>query len=62
MNKTIMVNHGFETEVTRVEQGLCPFCNKKPGPFRDEVSKKEFKISGLCQDCQDETFTEMGDE
>lgn len=24
--------------------------------FRDEVSKREFRISGLCQKCQDEIF------
>lgn len=36
----------------------CPFCgcdttNMK---FRDKLSEKEFRISGLCQKCQDETF------
>jgi hypothetical protein len=24
--------------------------------FRDELSRKEFEISGLCQLCQDEIF------
>lgn len=24
--------------------------------FRDELSAREYYISGLCQDCQDETF------
>lgn len=24
--------------------------------FRDEISKKEFRISGLCQKCQDSVF------
>jgi hypothetical protein len=50
--------YGFET---------CPFCGKPPtetglnyGPlaflFRDELSAREYRISGLCQTCQDETF------
>ena len=24
--------------------------------FRDDLSRKEYEISGMCQDCQDETF------
>ena len=24
--------------------------------FRNEISKKEYKISGLCQECQDKIF------
>ncbi len=40
------------------DKGICPFCNLKvdSNSLRDELSKKEFKISGLCQRCQDETF------
>jgi hypothetical protein len=40
-----------------VSEGNCPFC-KKPGPFefKNELSQKEFKISGLCQSCQDKFF------
>lgn len=25
-------------------------------PFKDALSKKEYSISGLCQDCQDKVF------
>ena len=49
----------FPKEIERVEKGRCPFCNKKIpfyDEFRDEISKREFKISGLCQKCQDKTF------
>ena len=27
-------------------------------PFRDDLSRKEYSISGLCQDCQDKVFGE----
>lgn len=37
-------------------QGLCPVCQAKPTTFRDELSRKEFGISGLCQSCQDKYF------
>jgi len=39
-------------------QGRCPFCKQKINPkeFRDERSRREYQISGLCQKCQDKTF------
>jgi len=40
------------------EEKKCPFC-KKPineEEFRDKISRNEFKVSGLCQKCQDEFF------
>ena len=42
------------------EEGKCPFC-KQPvdiNEFRDELSIKEYNISGMCQKCQDEFFKE----
>lgn len=39
-----------------ITKNLCPFCKKPAETFRDEISKREFSISGLCQDCQDKTF------
>lgn len=39
-----------------VAKGDCPTCGKKIGKFRDALSEKEFKISKMCQDCQDEVF------
>ena len=49
----------FPPVVEDVAEGKCPFCGKKidvETEFRNEISKKEFGISGLCQDCQDEMF------
>ena len=63
MNKDIMRQTGFGKEVDTVDHGFCPFC-KKPvvmADFTDELSVKEYKISGLCQKCQDETFGEGSD-
>ena len=36
----------------------CVYCRGKAKVFKDELSEKEYKISGLCQRCQDETFGE----
>lgn len=39
-----------------IETKHCPSCRKPIGEFRNEVSKKEYLISGLCQKCQDSVF------
>jgi len=41
-----------------VKNKKCPFCKKKIiiDEFKNDLSLKEYKISGLCQKCQDETF------
>lgn len=58
MNKEIMKQAGFADEVKAVEGGQCPFCRNSVSldSFRNELSKREFRISGLCQSCQDEMF------
>ena len=34
----------------------CPICKAEIKGFRDPLSIKEYRISGLCQACQDEMF------
>ncbi len=34
----------------------CVKCGESATDFRDELSRKEFGISGLCQSCQDGIF------
>ena len=39
----------------------CVWCKKNipsPQDFRDENSLREYMISGMCQQCQDDTFEE----
>jgi len=57
MNKEV-IKKMFPEMVKRVENNQCPTCGKSIGPkeFKDELSRKEFGISGMCQQCQDETF------
>ncbi len=58
MNKDIMRKAGFGQHVKDVEGGVCPFCKIKvdTNAFKDELSRREYKISGLCQSCQDDIF------
>ena len=46
---------GYHKEVALMEQGICPVCGEaiNMAEFRDEVSRRECSISGLCQNCQD---------
>lgn len=39
-----------------VRDGSCPICREKVMSFRDELSVQEFRISGMCQACQDAVF------
>ncbi|MEK6862318.1 MAG: hypothetical protein AABY07_10235 [Nanoarchaeota archaeon] len=34
----------------------CIFCNNPDTNFRDQLSIKEYKITGICQKCQDNLF------
>lgn len=48
----------FPDEVKAVQSKKCPFCKESINmdKFKDILSRKEFSISGLCQDCQDGIF------
>lgn len=42
----------------RNANGKCPFCGKDMtnATFKDDKSRQEFEISGICQECQDNYF------
>lgn len=45
--------------------GVCPMCRTPHAsfpPWKDELSQREFKISGLCQTCQDTAFAPPEDD
>lgn len=48
-----------------IEEGICnPIigCGQLiTEPFKDELSEKEYAITGMCQECQDEFFMELVD-
>lgn len=50
-----------ESVEAAIRGGRCVRC-KRTGitdyDFKDEVSRREFSISGFCQSCQDYVFTE----
>jgi len=43
-------------------QGVCVTCGKPITSFRDELSVREYAISGICQTCQDGVFDESDND
>jgi len=39
-----------------IRGNICIACGKPATHFRDEISRREFSISGLCGACQDKVF------
>ena len=46
----------FEKEKANIKRNRCPLCNRDITEFRNARSQDEFKISGMCQECQDVVF------
>lgn len=60
MNEEIMKALGFDEELDLIHQGKCPFCKKditaKELASYPKINRKEFEISKICKECQDEFF------
>ena len=58
MNEEIMHACGFGSQVARIKDGRCAWCGTPIDllHFKDELSRKEWRISGMCQYCQNEAF------
>jgi hypothetical protein len=39
-----------------IESDVCALCGQPATSFRDELSRKEYTIGGMCQSCQDKVF------
>jgi hypothetical protein len=57
IDETIKNLFGFD-RVQSITKRVCVFCGVSvdENSFKDELSKKEFTISGICQSCQDKVF------
>lgn len=45
-----------------VETKRCAICGYSAKAFTDELSSREYRLSGLCQICQDEVFNYFEDD
>lgn len=42
-------------------KATCAFCGKEATTFHDELSKREYRISRMCQSCQDKVYVDEDD-
>jgi hypothetical protein len=49
----------FNRRSKAIPANLCVFCETPNTNFRDQLSQREYRISGMCQNCQDNYFKEM---
>jgi hypothetical protein len=47
---------GNKDRVESIEGDICVWCEGPAESFTDQLSAKEYTISGFCQSCQDKTF------
>ena len=50
------------TRSTAMANQQCVVCGGGAMEFKDDISAKEYTISGLCQECQDEAFAPYDEE
>jgi len=51
MSTILLVNRN-----TKIANSKCVFCNQPAVQFNDDLSRREYAISGLCQSCQNRVF------
>lgn len=59
MERVLSRSFGFDRKERIESNRCCPApigCGGEAIEFRDEISRKEYSISGLCQNCQDSIF------
>lgn len=42
--------------MTTIISNQCMMCTRPAVTFKDDLSRKEYTISGMCQTCQDSVF------
>jgi len=50
------LNPSGRKRVDSIKADVCSWCGKPANEFRDSLSRREYTISGFCQECQDKTF------
>ena len=68
MNEDIMRAVGMGHKVDLFKAGKCTDCEKVVNTnvvcdeFTDELSRKDYKITGMCQACQDSMYNQGAED
>ena len=46
-----------QSRKAQIMQDACAFCGGEAKEFADDLSRREYEISGICQSCQDKAFS-----
>lgn len=46
----------FPDSIQNIRDNVCPHCKNSIEKFRNAISEREYRISGMCQTCQDDVF------
>lgn len=55
LDNVARINFGH-LRTASIHDNICVTCGGEAITFRDALSRKEYSISGMCQNCQDEIF------
>ncbi|MBE44976.1 MAG: hypothetical protein CMO16_07365 [Thaumarchaeota archaeon] len=58
---SISLNMFGKSRSEAIRQNICVNCGGEADRFVDIRSKREFALSGLCQNCQDSLFGSIGE-
>jgi hypothetical protein len=56
------VDNIYAGRLAALAANRCVRCGDTVREFRDDVSRAEYRLSALCQPCQDFAFADIGDE
>jgi len=45
-----------------ISEDNCTVCNQRVTDFKNLISEREYEISGMCQACQDDIFSDVDDD
>ena len=57
-----MINPDTKGRRGSISANVCSMCSAPAVEFKDELSKREYTISGACQKCQDVLFMDFDKE
>lgn len=51
-----------KNRVEVIHSGRCMTCSGRAAEFKDQLSRREYSITGMCQNCQDAFYNGPNDE
>jgi len=61
MSMASKILYGVDNLKDVTDKNICIDCGGDASDFKNDISRKEYMLSGLCQKCQDEVFSDEED-